>query len=81
MAPRRPGLRPDDDIPAQSNVRLRARERVAAQCISVAGAAHSGRKPLHPNPLDLIEADFILPSIVELRRTGAGMVRHGGRVL
>jgi hypothetical protein len=36
------------------------------------------KPPLDHNPLDLIEADLIAPSIVELRRAHRGMVRHRG---
>jgi hypothetical protein len=35
----------------------------------------------HPDPLHLIEAHFLAPPIVELRRSRAGMVRHLRRLL
>ena len=35
----------------------------------------------HPDPLDLVEADFVAAPIVELCGPGAGMVGHRCRVL
>jgi hypothetical protein len=34
--------------------------------------------PLNRNPLHLVEAHLVAPAIVELRRAGRGLVRHGG---
>jgi len=36
---------------------------------------------LHPDPLYLIKADFLVPAVVELRRTRAGVVGHPRRLL
>jgi hypothetical protein len=33
---------------------------------------------LNDDPLNLIEADFVAPAIIELRRSRRGVVRHGG---
>ena len=38
-------------------------------------------RELHPDPLDLVEADLIASAVVELGGAGAGVVGHGGRVL
>ena len=35
----------------------------------------------HPDPLDLVKADVISPTVIELRCPRAGVVRHGGGVL
>jgi transposase len=35
----------------------------------------------HPDPLHLIEAKFLAPPVIELRRAGAGVVRHLRRLL
>jgi hypothetical protein len=36
---------------------------------------------VHTLPLDLVEADFLVPVVVDLRRARAGMVRHLRRLL
>ena len=38
-------------------------------------------RPLHPDPLHLVEAEFLAPPVVELRRARAGVVRHLRRLL
>ena len=35
---------------------------------------------LHSDPFDLVEADLVLLSVIELRRAGAGMISHRGGV-
>ena len=36
---------------------------------------------LHPDPLDLVEANLVLSTIVELGGAGTGMIGHGSRIL